>query len=125
MNKGITNHQLTFILFLTLSVLYIQSLPGIIARTAGVGGWVTIIIASIIFAFFAAAIVSLNNLYYGETIYEYSPRLIGKIGTYIITILYIIYYLAIVSYLSGSLSGMLKSNFLFETPVWVTLFISI
>lgn len=125
MNKGITNNQLAFILFLTLSVVSLSSLPGTIARTAGVGGWVTLITASIIFGVFAAIIVSLNNLHYGQTIYEYSPKLVGNIGKYIITFLYIIYFLAIATFLSGTLSGMLKSNFLFETPIWITLFLGI
>lgn len=116
---------MVFILFLTLTTVSLMTMPKIIAESAGVGGWVTLMSTAAIFGVLVVVIVSLNNMFHGKVLFDYSQNLIGKAGSYIIAVFYIFYFIAITTSLSSSLSNILKSNFLLKTPQWATLFASL
>jgi spore germination protein len=123
--NSITNRQMVFILFMTLTTVTLMTIPKIMAESAGVGSWVTLMSAAVIFGVLAVVIVSLNNMFQGKVLFDYCQKLIGKVGSYIIAVFYILYFLAITTDLSSSLSNMLKSNILLKTPQWATLFASL
>lgn len=125
MTNSITNRQMVFILFLTLSTVTLITIPKVMAESAGVGGWVTLMTTSILFGLLTVVIVSLNNMFQGKVLFEYSRELVGKAGSYIIAIYYILYFIGISIDLSSSLSNILKTNFLLKTPQWATLLASI
>ena len=125
MANKITNRQLFFIITMTLITITLSSIPKVIVSEAEEGGWFTVIIASIIFAFFSLIIISLNKMFVGKVLFEYSQELVGNSITYIISIFYIFYFAAILIYMNISLSNVLKTNFLFETPHWAIFFASL
>ncbi len=120
MPNSITNRQMFFILFLTLTAFTTIDISKVMAQCAGTGSWVTILIASVLFALAAFLLVSLNNMFQGKVLFEYSHELVGRIGAYFIAIYYIQYFLTVLVTLVLSMSSLLKVHFLHNTPVWAT-----
>ncbi len=125
MVNSITNRQMVFILFLTLSTVTLITMPKVMAETTGAGGWVTLVTLSVIFGILAVVIVKLNNMFQGKVLFDYSRSLVGIVGSYIIAVFYIIYFLGISIDLSSSLTNILKINFIPKTPQGATLFASL
>lgn len=125
MANNITNRQMFFILFLTLTSFVVVSISKEMAQSAGTGSWFTIIITSLIFAVAAVIIVSLNNMYQGKMLFDYSRDIIGKIGSYAVSWYYIIYFLVFTVFLMINLSNILQANFLLKTPKWATMLFGI
>lgn len=86
MTNSITNRQMFFILVLTLTSYSIVDISRAMAKSAGTGGWITILATSIIFGLAAMVIVYLNNLFKGKILFDYSKVLVGKAVTYSITV---------------------------------------
>lgn len=116
---------MVFILFLTLTAVTIIGLPKIMAGSAGNGAWLTLILTSFIYAAAAYIIVSLSRMHGGEIMYDYSARLIGKVGAYVLGIYYFLYFLIISSFLCATMSNILVSNFFPHTPAWAIIAISL
>ena len=114
-----------FILLLTLTAITVIGLPKLMAETAGNGAWLTLIITSVIFAAAAYIIVSLSRIHNGEVMYDYSARLIGKVGAYVLGVYYFLYFLIISSFLCATMSNILVSNFFTHTPTWAVVAISL
>jgi len=81
--------------------------------------------ATVFFAVAVVIITKLNNLYQNKVFFEYSQEIVGKFFSYLIAIYFIIYFLMIGVYLKLKFVGLLQSNFLPQTPQFVTLLISI
>lgn len=125
MKKNVTNRQMFFIIFLTLTTYTTIDLPKIMAKTAGRSSWIFIIIASIVFGISAVMITRLNSIHQGEVFYDYSQRLIGKPLSYALAWYYMLMFLAIGIYLKLKLVILLKSNFLPQTPQVIMLIVGI
>lgn len=120
----ITNRQLFFILFLTISTYSTIELPKIMAESAGRNSWIPIIAASVIFGIAAIIITKLNNMYQGKVLFDYSQDIVGKFLTYSICLFYLLYFLIVMVYLKIKMVGLLKNNFLPLTPQIVMLMFS-
>jgi len=70
-------------------------------------------------------IVRLQTMHPGEMLTDYGAGLIGKAGTALITIYYILYLLLIVVFLVTQLVFILQTQFMPETPKWVNILIGI
>ncbi len=125
MKSSITNRQMFFLLFLTLTTYTVISIPGVIARTSGSGGWVSIMITSFFFAAFSAVLIRLNSAFPGMMLYEYSRRIAGPFLAYILGIYFICYFFLVSVYLSIQLISVLKAEFYPKTPSWVMLAASV
>jgi spore germination protein len=125
MTGTITNRQMVFILFLTLTTVTVISLPKLIAQKAGTGGWITLLIAALLFALAVVVIVRLNLLFPGRVLADYSRDLVGRGGSGILSVLYILYFLAVSGYLVSSWAHLLKSDFLIKTPEWADMLVGI
>ena len=125
MTNSITNRQMFFIIFLTLTSYTTIDLPGIMAQTAGRSSWIPIIITSIIFGVATAIITKLNNMFQGKVLFDYSQEIVGKFFTYLIALYYMLFFLIIGVYLKLKLVGLIKSNFLPLTPQFVVLIFGI
>ncbi|HWQ59258.1 MAG TPA: GerAB/ArcD/ProY family transporter [Clostridia bacterium] len=125
MRNDINNRQMMYILLITLTAITIISLPQTMAVAAGEGSWLTLILSSFIYAFSALMIVSLNKRFQGEVLFDYSKRLVGKVGSYVLGAFYAVYFLSISSYLCATMSNILVSNFFTRTPRWFVVLISI
>lgn len=121
MEKRISNRQLYFIIFVMLSGFTVISFPKIMANSAGTGAWIPILIATIVFSLTTSIIISLNNMFKGDTLFEYSTKLVGKVTTYIFTFIYILYFFGLCSMIMRSNSELVKLRLLPETPIWVTI----
>ncbi len=125
MPNSITNRQMVFILFLTLTSISLIIMPKLMAESAGVGSWVTIMSTAVVFGIFTVVIVSLNNMFQGRVLFDYSRELVGKAGSYTIAAFYILYFIVVAVYLTSSVSNVLKTNFMLKTPQWATLLVSL
>lgn len=121
----ITNRQMVFVLILSLIPITIISLPKVIAQSAGVGGWIPLVILSVVFGVLASVFARLNRAFPGMTLYDYSRELVGKVGCIILSVFYGLYFLLVESYLCYGMATILKANFLFKTPHWAFLAASI
>jgi len=95
------------------------------AQSAGRSSWIPIIITSIIFGVSAVIITKLNNMFLGKVFFDYSQEIVGKFFAYVIASYFILYFLVIGIYLKLKLVGLLTSNFLPKTPVFVFLLFGI
>ena len=77
MTNSITNRQMFFIIFLTLTSYTTINLPKTMAQTAGRSSWIPIMAVSIIFGGAAVIITKLNNMYQGKVLFDYSQEIVG------------------------------------------------
>lgn len=125
MKNSISNRQMFFLLFLTLTTYTVISIPKIIAQGPGTGGWFSLIITSFFFAILAAVIVRLNSAFPGMMLAEYSRRIVGKPIAYILIIYFIAFLLLISTYLILQLTMVLRAGFYPKTPRWAMAIVSI
>lgn len=125
MKSSITNRQIFFLLFLTLTAYTIISIPEVVAQNSGSGGWLSILITSLFFAASAAVIVRLNSAFPGMMLYDYSGQLVGKLIAVLLAMYFILYFLLVSTYLNLQLTSVLKAEFYPMTPKWVMLVLSI
>lgn len=123
MEKQVSNRQLFFIIFITLYAFSITELPKTMARAAGTGAWVPLLLVAIFMSFAVSIIIYLGNLFKGKTLFEYSTLLVGKFLTYCFTVIYIVYFFVVLSMLHRSGAEIIKLEILFKTPVWATMFV--
>lgn len=92
MENNVTNKQFAFIIYCIVVGYGIIDLPKSTAEIGGTGGWVAILISTLMFMVITYIITYLQYEYEGKTLYEYSQQLVGKIITYVLVIIYIIYF---------------------------------
>ena len=95
------------------------------AQTAGRSSWIPIMTASFVFGGAAVIITKLNNMYPGRVLFDYCREITGKFITYLIAVFYLLFFLLIGVYLKLKLVGVLKSNFLPQTPQFIMLLMGI
>ena len=81
MPNSITNRQMFFILFLTLTSFTIVTIPkghGTKRRNGKLDNHHCR--TSVLFAMAAAVLVSLNNMFQGKVLFDYSRELVGRAG---------------------------------------------
>lgn len=118
MENTITNRQLFFMLFLTLTCYSVVPLSKDMAQTAGTGAWLTILVTALVFGLATVCIVYLGNLHRGQTLLDYAPSLVTKPGAYLLALFYTLYFLFILVYLVTGFSKLLSEDFLPKTPLW-------
>jgi len=123
--NSITNRQMAFILFLTITTYTTIDLPKIMAQTAGRSSWIPIIIMSVLFGVAAVIITKLNNMYQGKVLFDYSQEIVGKFPTRLIAVYYVLFFLMIGVFLKLKLVTLLTSNFLPKTPPYAMLILGI
>jgi spore germination protein len=116
MKNFITNRQIFMILYCIISGYSIINLPQRVAESAGTGGWVTLLISTILFIFITYVITYLQYVYEGKTLYEYSQQLIGKFLTYVLTASYIIYFFIFFTMIIRRCCDTIRLTILTKTP---------
>ena len=122
MDRQVSNRQLFFIIFITLYSFSVQDLPRVMARSAGTGAWVPLLLVAIFMSFAVAIIIYLGKLFKGKTLFEYSSILVGKFLTYCFAVIYIVYFFVVLSMIHRSGAEIIKLEILSKTPVWATMF---
>ena len=123
--NSVTNRQIAFIVFLTLTTNTTIALPKVMAETAGRSSWIPILIVAVFFAVAVVVITKLNNMFQNRVMFDYSQEIVGKFFSYLITTYFLIYFLIVGTYLNLKLIEFLKSNFLPQTPQPVMFLIGI
>ncbi|MCX8074531.1 MAG: spore germination protein [Clostridia bacterium] len=119
MKSTVTNRQIFFIIFLTLTGYSLISIPKDAVKSAGTGAWITVLLLTIGFMFGMFFIVSLNKKFEGKVLSEYSSLIVGKIMSKVITSIYSVYFLIISVFLFRAVSEFIKYNYLHLTPLFV------
>jgi len=117
MNNFLTNRQITFIMYCIIVGYGIINLPKNAAAAADTGGWISIVLATIIFLIITYLLTYLQYIYEGKTLYEYSTELVGKFITYIFIIICTVYFFTFFSMLVRLYCETIKATILPKTPV--------
>lgn len=125
MKSSVTDRQIFFLLFLTLTAYTVISIPKIIAQDAGSGGWTTLLLAALFFALCAWLIVRLNCAFPGMMLYDYSRRIAGKAVAYALAAYFALYFLLVSAHLNTQLTEVLRAEFYPKTPQWMMLMVTV
>lgn len=117
MNKFLTNRQISAMLFSIIVGYTITTLPKSIAEHTGTASWLVLLIETIIFILITYIITFLQYVYEGKTIYEYGQKLVGKLTTNVLLVLYLIYFFIYFTMFVRGFSEAMKGNVLNKTPV--------
>ena len=118
MINTITNRQMFFIILLTLTSYSIINVPKDMAASAGTGSWLVLFLASILAGLVAVIIVSLNNRFHGKMLFEYSAQLITQPGSYLLSLIYVVYFIFHIVFLVTLEAKLLKADFFPRSPLW-------
>lgn len=121
MKNTVTNRQLFYLLFVTLTTSSLIPAAKDLAVSAGHGAWIPLILTALLFAVMASIIIRLNSMFPGDTLFEYSGKIFWKFVPYLLAVIYILYFSAISCYYCTTFFALIKANFLPETPEWALL----
>ncbi len=121
MKSDVSNRQIFFLLYLTLTTYTLISIPKVLAERAGTGAWVPILIMTAVFSLLVVLVVRLGNKFPGRMLFDYSQEIVGKFFGYVLSIFFALYFLLISVYLNVQLTSVLKSEFFPKTPDWAML----
>lgn len=121
MNTGLTNRQISLILYAVTVGYGVIDLPKDVASSAGTGGWVTLALLTLLLMFMTYIITTTQYDNPGKTLDEYASDIFGSIITKVIIISYILYFLTIFTMITRMYSEIIKLLFLNKTPVWSTI----
>lgn len=119
MKESITNRQIAFMLFGAIIGYGVINMPNDAAAEAGTGAWISIVFATAIVVLFTYFIIYIGYNNENQTLFEYSQKLMGKAVGKLITIIYIIYFLLVLSVLVRAYSEVITTIFFQKTPIWV------
>ncbi|SKA91338.1 spore germination protein KB [Caloramator quimbayensis] len=122
MRDYLNNRQISFYLFGIILGYGFINLPKSIVENAGTGGWISILLSTIIVSIFTYIVTYLGLIFKEKNFIEYSNLLLGKTMTFIISILYFIYFFLILSFITRISCETIKLIILPKTPVWVLSF---
>lgn len=117
MNYKFTNRQLCLMLYCVTVGYGVMNLPKTSAEVAGTGGWISMAIATLLYSVIISIVVYLQYSFENETIYEYSIKLVGKTITAFFTIILIIYFFIIFTFLPRLYCNAINLTILDKTPV--------
>lgn len=115
----ITSSQMVFILFAIMVGVGILSLPQTVADKAGVDGWIAIITGGLLAILSALLMTKLGTRFQTQSVMEYAPHLLGRFFGTIISILFVLYFIAFVGMVVRISADVTKLFLLDETPVEV------
>lgn len=121
MKSDVSNRQIFFLLYLTLTTYTLISIPKVLAERAGTGAWLPILIMTAVFSLLVVLFVRLGNKFPGRMLFDYSQEIIGKFFGYILSIYFALYFLLVSVFLNIQLTRVLKAEFFHRTPDWATL----
>lgn len=118
MKESLTNRQIAFMLFGAIVGYGVVNLPNDAAAEAGTGAWIPLVFTTASVMLFTYFIIYIGYNNENQTLFEYSQKLLGKALGKFITIIYIIYFLLVLSILIRSYSEVITTIFFQKTPVW-------
>lgn len=117
MNEHLTNRQIALLVFGGIVGFGIVGLPKNIAKASGTGGWIPLLITTVIVVIAGYMFTFLGYVRKEKTIYDYSILLTGKYIGNILIFLYIVYFFSVFTITSRISSEVVKIDLLSKTPV--------
>ncbi len=119
MNEPLTNRQIALMVFGGIVGYGIMGLPKNIAEVAGTGGWIPLLITTVIAIIAGYMFTYLGYVHTEKTIYDYSTLLTGKFIGNILILMYIIYFFSLFTMVSRVSSELISLTILIKTPISV------
>lgn len=117
MNEYLSNRQIALLVFGAIIGYGVINLPKNIAEASGTGGWIPLLITTVIVIIAGYMFTFLGYVHKEKTIYDYSILLTGKYIGNILIFLYIVYFFSIFTITSRISSEVIKIDLLSKTPV--------
>ena len=92
--------------------------PGRIARVFGTGGWVLVPAAGLLFIFAAWITARLGQLFPGETVVEFSRRLLGRPLGFLVSLVVVLFFLLYIPVEIRILQELVNISILRQAPSW-------
>lgn len=118
-NDKITRAQNSGMIITQTIGVGILSLPRLLAEDFASDGFLLILIGGLVAALFLTILTKLLEKYKGEAVDEISERLLGKFFKEIILIIFVIYYVVVISYIVRIFAEVVKMFLLLNTPTEV------
>lgn len=121
LENGVTNRQLFFIIITSAISFSSTTLPQDILREAGTGTWVTLCIGALFFSINALIIAYLGNAYQGKSLFEYSQVLVGNFAARCFALLYMVYFIVLLTLTIRVSADIIEAEILYKTPISATM----
>lgn len=118
MNNSLTNRQIAFIVYCTIVGFGVVNIPRDAADAGETGGWVTIIILTLMFIAVAYAVNYIAYIAEEKDLFEFCKMLAGKFFAYIVLIVYAIYFFVSFTMITRIYSETVRITILPKTPSW-------
>ncbi|NLY88964.1 MAG: endospore germination permease [Firmicutes bacterium] len=93
-------------------------LPGRVARVFGTGGWILVLAAGLIFIFAAWICACLGRIFPGETVVEFSRRLLGRPLGFLTGLVVVLFFLLYIPVEIRILQELVNISILRRAPSW-------
>lgn len=117
--NSISVGQLAFFVLQTQIGVGILSLPFAVFNVAGSDGWISVLIAGLFVQFMIVAIWVLCRRFPGATLFEFIPKILGRLGGMILSFAYIGYFIAVASLILILVENIVKEWAFPNTPSWI------
>ncbi len=111
-------------LYITVITVSVITAPKTQALSAGHGAWVPLLCTGLIFGIMAVITVKLNQMFEGDTLFEYSAKIAGKFVAYILAFFYILFFMLDSTFFCITFFDLVKVHFLPKSPEWALILVS-
>lgn len=124
MNKDrkISSKQIKGLVVTAVIGVGVLSLPSTLSRIVGLDGWIPIVLAGIIMLGIVAVISKIFQNSSGMDIFEISSTTLGPIISLVYQIIFLLYTIGLMAYISRSLGEVIKAFLLEQTPIEIIIF---
>lgn len=122
-NDRISSWQAIVFLIMTINAINLLSDPRLAADFAGTAGWIGITLGHVLAGVGALVIIALGHRFPNETLFEYAPRIVGRIPGTIINAAFVLFWLFMAAAIARSFGDFVKEFLLTETPIEILLFL--
>ena len=119
--NSITPGQLMFLVLQTQIGVGVFFLPSEVHAIANGDAWISLLIASLYVQLFVFIIWSLNKRFPSFTLYDYLPKLLGKVLGKVIHAAYILFFMIEGSFILARYGRIIENWILMRTPKWVVI----
>lgn len=113
----ITYKQMILLICISRAITWVSFLPIIQAPPANQDVWLGSLMALPVYLVVILPVYLLAKRFPQQTLYEYSQTIAGKVGQWVIAILYILFFIHAGAFALSLFSGFITTNVMHETPV--------
>lgn len=118
----ISTNQIKGLIVSTVIGVGVLSLPSELANAVGLDGWIPIILSGIIMVPIIIIMVKTFDYYPGMNLFEISEIILGPIFSILYQLIFLVYKIVLLAFVSRILGEVVKSFLLIATPIEVIIF---